>query len=168
MLDNIISELIAAMIIWVGSSVFTTIINRRLRLKQQIRLSKNLNRPIAFIKNWADLKNNEVKLIEDSWLFKEVAVIEYAKNFTIDKDYWLIIYVFNEWNNEYSEKIVEMARSKNIPIILYANWLFLDETKKKEVTAISSYPKYHMTQYTLNLLSAVFTTLSTYNHGNRK
>ncbi len=168
MFDSIVSELIAGVIIAAGSSFFTTMFNKKLRLKQQVRLSNNLNRPIAFIKNWADLKNDEIKLIQDSWLFKDVAVFDSTKSFVFDKDYGLIIYVFNQGNNEYADKIVETARSKNIPIILYANGLFLDDIKKQEVTSIISYPKYHMSQYTLNLLSAIFTTLSTYNHGTRK
>ena len=169
MLQTIAGEIIAAILIAGFTSIITTYFNKKLRFRQQLRFGKNLNRPIAFISNKASLKNDEIKLIKECWLFKEVSVFEDARTFTLDKNYGLIIYVFNEWHNEYIEHIVELARNHNLPIVLYANGLIISpELQKKEINAILKYPKYHMTQHTLNLLSAIFTTLSTYNHGTGK
>lgn len=165
MWNELIIQVIGGLIVIIITSWVTTYVNQKFWLKQQLRLWKNLNRPIAFIKNNALLENDEVKLIRESWLFREMNEIELARNFIRDKEYGLIIYVFNEWNNENVDTIVSIAKSKNIPIILYANGITLTADQKFEVNSILSYSKFHFTQYTLNLLSAVFTTLSTYNHG---
>lgn len=165
MLESLLSEIIVVMIVAVWSSVITTFVNKKLRLKQQLRLWKNLNRPIAFIKNDALFKNDEINLLQESWIFKEIDVFGLAKNFRWNKSYWLIIYTYNKKNLDYLEDVISIAKNHNTPIIFYSNWHFLEEAEKKSITSILEYPRCHLTQWTLNLLSAVFTTLSTYNHG---
>lgn len=104
--------------------------------------------------------------IQTSWIFnlKNEDIFLTCNQFTGKKDYWLIIFIYNKDNIEGYKDIVVMAKAKHLPILVYANHQEIDRDLLPE---IKSYPNMHLSQYSMNFISAIFTTLATFNHGSK-
>lgn len=162
MLDPIVSEVIAWTILIIITTFITSYFTAKVRLRQQLRFANNLSRPIAFIKNGVELKSDEIRMLKHNWIFQTIDEVDNIQSFTNDYHYWVVVIVYNATKEQDILDLIHKLRSSNLPIIFYTNH---QSISKEYMAQVNNYPKMNVTQYSLNLISAIFTILATYNHG---
>ena len=127
-------------------------------LKKEWRLYKNRERPIMVFKSESQNMNLEMNLLRDSKLF---SVNEPSENFQdIDRldNHSLIIVGYSPEMKGFRQ-IIEGARNKKVPIIVYAKY---ESITDEDNELLASYSYYSICNLPLRLMNDVFTILSTF------
>ncbi len=165
MLENIIGNLLAQLIITVLLSFVIVIVLLRFYFRQIINMSKNLKRPIAFYNPLNLSINNDLDLIERSGLFKmykPTSDFLVIKN-NITKSNILVIVcnndIFNPVNLKKLDEIIVQISAQQIPLIMLCKER-LEPTKLSLIR--NQYGNLSLCEYPIRLLSELFVLMSTY------
>lgn len=128
------------------------------------RLFKNRKRPIMVFKSKEQSMDTETKLLRDSKFFNiPEDPTDNHKNTDRIKNHGLIIVGYSKGMNGFQE-ILSAAKSKQIPIIIYATSDVIDRNGN-DYKEICKYSYQSICNFPLRLVNDVFTILSTFPHG---
>ncbi|MBI2470381.1 MAG: hypothetical protein HYV59_03960 [Planctomycetes bacterium] len=125
---------------------------------------KNRKRPIMIFKSQDQSMELETKLLRDSKFFNVPEdPTDNPRNTDRIKNHGLIIVGYSKGMDGF-QNILSAAKSKQIPIIIYAAPKAIDE---KDLEEICKYSYNSMCNTPLRLVNDVFTILSTFPHGKK-
>jgi hypothetical protein len=143
-------------------------------LRKEIRLYKNLRRPIVIItpsdeqgKIRGTEMEMEIEKLRENKLFNVSDETTDYKNFNPQNDYCLVVLGYDKKMVGLDE-ILSKVKNLQIPLIVYTYGENVTALNPEDKTKFDSYPWVLFANFRLTLINSVFNTLATYPYGKRK
>lgn len=141
--------------------VFSFLVGLYFVCKKDFRLIQNLRRPIMVIGSSGKDMGLVISLINDAGFFRVEDPSKTTQNLDRIKRHSVIVVGYTSGESEIN-KVIERARAKSIPVIVYAA---PSEINKEDKKLLHGYSYAEMANTPFRLVNLIFSILSTYKYG---